>query len=129
MHHVVGQLVGLQRVGDVTHLGQVAFGELVGVRDHHAARQVADIGLQRSGIHRDEDVGPVAGGQDVVVGDLNLERRDTGQSACGRADLGRVVRLGRQVVASAASEVNRSPVSCMPSPESPAKRMTTCSRR
>ena len=100
MHDVVGQLVGLQRIGDVAHLGQVALGELVGVGDHHpAARQVADVGLQRRRVHRDQDVGPVAGGQDVVVGDLNLEGRDPGQSACGGADLGGVVRLGRKVVA------------------------------
>ena len=100
MHDVVGQLVGLQRVCYVTHLRQVALGEFVGVRDHHsAARQVADVGLQRRRVHRDEHVRPVAGGQDVVVGDLNLEGRDPGQCACGGPDLGGIVRLSRQVVA------------------------------
>ena len=100
VHDVVGELVGLQRVGLVAHLGEVALGELVGVGDHQsAARQVADVGLQRGGVHRDEDVGTVAGGQDVVVGDLDLERRDAGQRALRRADLGGVIRLGRKVVA------------------------------
>ncbi len=100
MHHIIGQLVGLQRVCYVTHLRQVAFGEFVGIRDHHsAAGQVADVGLQRGRVHRDEHVRPVAGGQDVVVGDLNLEGRDSGQCACGGTDLGGIVRLSREVVA------------------------------
>jgi hypothetical protein len=99
VHDIVGQLVGLQRVCYVAHLGQIALGEFVGVRDHHAAaRQVADVGLQCGRIHRDEHVGPVAGGEDVVVGDLNLEGRDTGQCACRSPDLGGIVRLGREVV-------------------------------
>ena len=100
MDDVLFELVGLQRVGYVTHLRQVALGELVGVGDHHsAARQVADVGLQRRGVHGDQHVGPVTGGQDVVVGDVNLEGRHTRQGACGGADLGGVVRLSRQVVA------------------------------
>ncbi len=90
----------LQRVGLVADLGEVALGELVGVGDHQpAARQVVDVGLQRRRVHRDEDVGTVAGGQDVVVGDLDLERRDAGQRALWRADLGGVIRLCRKVIA------------------------------
>ena len=100
LHDVVGQLVGLQRVGHVADLRQVALGELVGVGDDHAAaRQVADVGLQRRRVHRDEHVGPVARGEDVVVGDLDLEGRDAGQRALRGADLGGIIRLGRQVVA------------------------------
>ena len=68
--------------------------------DHRAAAwQVADVGLQRRGVHGDEHVGPVAGGQDVVIGDVNLEGRNARQGACGRPDLGGVIRQGRQVVA------------------------------
>ena len=82
LHDVVGELVGLQRVGLVADLREVALGELVGVGDDQAAaRQVGDVGLQRRGVHRDEHVGTVARGQDVVVGDLDLERRDAGQRA------------------------------------------------
>ena len=100
VHDIFLELVGLQRVRYVTDLRQVALGELVGVRDHHAAAgQVPDVGLQRRGVHRDEHVRPVTGGQDVVVGDVDLERRDTRQGACGGPDLGGVIRLGRQVVA------------------------------
>ena len=100
LHDVVGQLVGLQRVGLVADLGEVALGELVGVGDDQpAARQVGDVGLQRRGVHRDEDVGTVARGQDVVVGDLNLERRNAGQRPCWCADLGGVIRLRRKVIA------------------------------
>lgn len=100
VHDVVGQLVGLQRVGVVADLGEVALGELVGVGDDQAtARQIRHIGLERGGVHRDEHVGPVACREDVVVGDLDLERRDTGQRALRCSDLGRIVRLGRQVVA------------------------------
>ncbi len=58
-----------------------------------------DVGLQRGGVHRDQDVGPVTRGQDVVVGDLNLERRHAGQRALWRADLGGVIRLRRKVIA------------------------------
>ena len=39
------------------------------------------------------------GGQDVVVGEVQLEGRDAGQRALRGADLGREVREGREVVA------------------------------
>ena len=100
LHDVVGQFVGLERVGLVADLGEVALGELVGVGDDQAAaRQVADVGLERGGVHRDEHVGPVACGEDVEVGDLDLERRDAGQRALWCADLGGVIRLRRKVIA------------------------------
>jgi hypothetical protein len=43
-------------------------------------------------------VRPVAGGEDVVVGEVDLEARDARQRAGGRADLGREVRQRGQVV-------------------------------
>ena len=90
----------LERVGLVADLGQVALGELVGVDDQHAARgQVGDVRLQRGRVHRDQHVRPVAGGEDVVVGEVQLERRHAGQGAGGRPDLGGEVRQRRQVVA------------------------------
>ena len=55
--------------------------------------------FKRGGVHRDEDVGRVARRHDVVVGDVDLERRHTGDRSGGRTDLGREVGLGRQVVA------------------------------
>ncbi len=100
LHDVVGQVVVLQRVAFVADLRQVPLGELVGVGDDQAAAgQVGHVGHQRGGVHRDEDVGAVTRGQDVVVGDLNLERRHTGQRALWRADLGGVIRLRRKVIA------------------------------
>jgi hypothetical protein len=100
LNDVVGKLVGLERIGLVADLREVALGELVGVGDHQAAAgQVGDVGLQRCRVHRDEDIGTVACGQDVVVGDLDLERRDAGQSACWCPDLGGVIGLCGKVIA------------------------------
>ena len=42
-----------------------------------------------------------------------------------RISAGKLGSVDRSLPSSAVSEVNRSPVSCMPSPESPANRMTT----
>ena len=92
--------VVLERVGGVAGLGQVARGEVVGVDDDRGALgQVAEVGLQRGRVHRDQHVGGVAGREDVVVGEVDLERRDAGQGALGRPDLGREVRQRREVVA------------------------------
>ncbi len=100
LHDVVGQLVGLERVGLIADLRQVSLGELVGVRDDQSAtREVADVGLECSRIHRDENVGSVARSEDVEVRDLDLERRHSGQRALWCADLGGVIRLRRKVVA------------------------------
>jgi len=97
---VGGQRAVLQRVAGVADLGQVPLGELVGVDDQvAAARQVLDVGLQRGGVHRDEDVRRVARREDVVVGEMQLEARDAGERARGRADRGREVRHDGQVVA------------------------------
>ena len=49
--------------------------------------------------------------------------------AGARISAGKFGRVDRSLPKAAVSEVNRSPVNCMPSPESPAKRMTTRSRR
>ena len=61
--------------------------------------QVAQVGLQRRGVHRDEHVGGVARRQDVVVGEVQLEAGHPGQGALGGADLGGEVGQRRQVVA------------------------------
>ena len=107
---------------------QVPLGELVGVDDQvRATGQVGEVGLQRSGVHGDQHVGRVARGHDVVVGEVQLEGRDA--QAASRREPGS--RRGSQAGwpgrcrARAVSLVNRSPVSCMPSPESPANRMIT----
>jgi hypothetical protein len=64
-------LEGVARVAD---LGEVALRELVGVGDdRRAARQVGEVGLEGGGIHRHEHVGLVPRGEDVVVGEVQLE--------------------------------------------------------
>ena len=84
----------------VAGLGQVAVGEVVGVHDdRRALGQVGQVRLERGRVHRDQHVGGVARGEDVVVGEVHLERRDAGQRALGRADLGGEVRQRHQVVA------------------------------
>ena len=84
----------------VADLGEVAGGELVGVDDdRRAAGDVAEVGLEGRGVHRDEHVGGVTGGQDVVVGEVQLEARDAGEGALGGADLRGEVGQRRQVVA------------------------------
>ena len=94
------EAVALERVVLVAGLGQVARGEVVGVDDDRRALvQVAEVGAQRRRVHRDEHVGGVARGEDVVVGEVDLERRDARQGALGRADLGGEVGQRHQVVA------------------------------
>ncbi len=100
---VDGQMLhgaGTQRIGVVARLAQVPFGELVAVDDDGATSgQIADVGLEGRRVHRDQHVGPVPGGEDVVVGDLDLKARDPGKSALRCADLGGEVGLCGQVVA------------------------------
>ena len=92
--------VVLQRVLGVAGLAQVAGGEVVGVDDDRGALvQVAEVGLERCRVHRDQHVGRVTGGQDVVVGEVDLERRHAREGALRGADLGGEVRQGDQVVA------------------------------
>ena len=64
-----------------------------------------------------------------MVGEVDLSR-DARQRPGGRANLGRKSgNVARSLPSSAVSLVKRSPVSCMPSPESPADRTITRSSR
>jgi len=63
--------------------------------------EVGDVGPQRCRVHRHEYVGGVAGRQDVMVGEVQLEGRHAGQGARGGPDLGGEVRQGREVIAEA----------------------------
>ena len=97
---VVGERAVLERALLVARLLQVALLEGVGVDDQRAALgQVADVCLQRRRVHRDEHVRRVAGREDVVVGEVELEAGDAGERAGRRADLGREVGQRREVVA------------------------------
>ena len=86
---------------------------------------LSQLGVQRGRVHGHQHVRRVARRGDVVVGDVDLEGRDAGERAGRGADLGRELGQRGEVVAEqrADADVKRSPVSCMPSPESPAKRM------
>ena len=89
-----------QRVGGVFGLVEVALAELAFVGDDEAAGlQRLDIHLKTGGVHRDQHVGLVAGGLDLGRTEIDLEGADPEQRALRRADLGREVREGRQVVA------------------------------
>jgi hypothetical protein len=90
----------LERVALVAGLLQVAVGEGVLVHDEDpAGRQVLEVGLERRRVHGDEDVRGVAGREDVVVGEVELEARDARQRARRRPDFRRKVRESGEVVA------------------------------
>ena len=100
MYGVLGKALVLQRVRGVAGLEEVAVGEVVDVDDDAGALgQVGQVRPQRGRVHRDQYVGRVAGGQDVVVGEVHLEGRHAGERALGGADLGGEVGERRQVVA------------------------------
>ena len=89
-----------ERVAVVAGLLEVALVEGVAVHDHGAdAAEALQLGLERGGVHRHEHVGLVARREDVVVADVDLERRDAGERAGRGTDLGRVVGQRREVVA------------------------------
>ena len=97
---VAVERVVLERVDLELRLLEVGRLEVVRVDDEDAVRpQVGEVRLQRGRVHRDEDVGRVAGRVDVARREVELEARDARQRARGRADLGREVRERREVVA------------------------------
>ena len=59
----------------------------------------SEVGLQRRRVHRDQHARLVAGRGDVVIADLHLEARHAVDRAGWGADLGRILRQRRQVVA------------------------------
>ena len=90
----------VEGVRRVAGLGEVALLEGVGVEDHRAALlEPRQLGPQRGRVHGHQHLGRVAGRGDVVIGDVDLERGDTREGACRRADLGRVLRQRHDVVA------------------------------
>src|SRR5262249_12504783 len=60
---------------------------------------VRQVGLEGCRVHGHQYVRIVTGGQDVVVGDVDLEGGDAGQGSRRGADLRREVRQGGEVVA------------------------------
>ena len=100
MNLPVGQGTVGQRIRVPSDLRQVAFREIALVDDGHPALgQIAEVGLQRSRVHGHQHVGPVAGGDDVVVGEVHLKGGDSGKGALRGADLRWIVGQGGDVVA------------------------------
>ena len=93
---------------------------------HGVGRHILDVRLERRRIHRDQHVGLVAGGENFAAGKIKLEAADSGQRARGaRISAGKSGSVAISLPASADSVVNCIPVNCIPSPESPANRITT----
>ena len=90
----------MQRVCCVSSLLQVDVVEGICVDDDAAARnQVAEVYLQRSGVHRHQHVWSVAWRVDVARREADLEAGDTRKRTGRRANLRWVVRKRRDVVA------------------------------
>jgi hypothetical protein len=99
-HAVARQRVVLERVLLVAGELEVLGLERAGVHDQDpAALQVRQVRAQRRRVHRDQHLGRVARGEDLVGRELELEPGDPRQAARGRPDLGREVREGGDVVA------------------------------
>ena len=125
---VVVERAVLERVRRVAGLVEVAVGERVGVDDQRPAlRQVARFVFSAAGFIATSTFGRVARREDVVVGEVDLEarRRPAATPAGARISAGKSGSVERSLPRMAVSLVNRPPVSCIPSPESPANRMTT----
>ena len=100
MHRVVGQRPVVQWAFRKPDLRQIAFAELVSVDDDLSARlEQRQAGHQSRRVHRDQNVGGVAGGENVVVGEVQLESTDARQRALRGTDLRREVGQCGQVVA------------------------------
>ena len=90
----------VDRVTRVAGLLEVGFDERSGVHDQRATvDKIPQVGLERSGIHRDQHVGRVAWRVDLGGREVQLESRHAEQAAGRSADLGREVRERRDVVA------------------------------
>ena len=128
VHVVRRERVVLERVLGVAGLGQVAGGEVVGVDDdRRALLDVREVGLAaRPGSSRPARRGsrPASGcrGRRSAPG---TTRRPGSVPWGARISAGKLGSVDRSLPKVAVSWVNRSPVSCMPSPESPANRMIT----
>ena len=100
MQVVLVERTVLERVAVVAGLLQVAVGERVLVDDEDPARrEVVEVRLQCRRIHGDEDVRRIAGREDVVVGEVELEARHSGQRASRSSDLGREIGERGEIVA------------------------------
>ena len=119
----------LERVGRVADLGQVARGELVGVDDEQRRRRAGRRGWPSAppGSSRRARPGASPGVMMSWSAKCSWKELTPGQGARRARGSRRGSWAGStgRCRSDAVSLVNRLPVSCMPSPESPANRMTT----
>jgi hypothetical protein len=100
VHLVLREAAVFERVGFVAGLLEALLVEGILVDQQDAAvAEVFEVGHERGGVHGDEGVDRVAGGVDVVRGEVNLEARDAGLRTAGGADFSREVRERGDVVA------------------------------
>ena len=99
----------------------------MGVDDDRGARpEVAEVGAQRGGFIATSTSGASPGVRMSWSAKWTWNDETPGRVPCGaRISAGKLGSVDRSLPNAADSWVNRSPVSCMPSPESPAKRMMT----
>src|SRR5215510_11406599 len=98
---------------------EVLFSELVAVDDQRATLfQIGKINFQRGWIHGHQNVWLITWCPNVMTGKIQLKAAHAGKTA-GR------VEMSLPTIAEVL--VNCVPVSCIPSPESPAKRIVTAS--
>ncbi len=94
------EAIVLERALVISRLGEVARRELAFVDDQQpAVAHLLGVGLQRGRVHRDKDVGLVACGIDRAGAEVDLEGRDAERRTLRRADFGREIREGREIVA------------------------------
>ncbi len=95
-----GQGTILEWTGFVVRLGKVPLIERIPIDDDQRTRlEVVDIRLQRRRVHGDQAVGAIPRCEDVPVGDVHLERGDSGDRAGRRANFCGEIRERREVVA------------------------------
>ena len=94
------QAAVLERADRVFRLLEVALGEFPGVGDDQTARlHRSEVHLERRWVHRHQHIRRVARGVDLVAAEVDLEGADAEQRALGRADFGRKIGEGGEVVA------------------------------
>ncbi len=90
----------LERIRSDLRFAEIVVREAVAVDDEDAVGlQVFDVGLQRGGVHRHQDVHGVARRVHVTRGKLDLEAADPREGPRRGADFSGVVGEGRQVIA------------------------------
>src|SRR6185437_7916928 len=89
-----------QRIRGEMRFSKIVWGKTVVIYDQDTILpEVANIHLQRRGIHRDQHVDRIARRVHISGRELNLEPADAGKGARRSADFGRIVGERCQIVA------------------------------